>query len=470
MAPADVSDRWRPLPGGDRMTAIPGVRYARNDDLFLAYQVVGTGPRDLVYLQFETPTIVGHWLFPENARYLERLASFSRLILTDRRGMGCSTSLPPGESPTLEDLVEDLLAIMEDAYARGPVLMGGFESAFVAMMAAATHPDRFDGLILFGPAPSWGRSDDLPWERPDDVLQHELNVMRRATDLHAWAEQYARDLIPSRAGDPQMVSILQALSALSGTPETWYWDQRMFSEVDLLDLLPTIRIPTLVLSRPDVGYTGWSDPRSAQVVAERIPGARYVELPGRDSPPWYGESEPVLAEIREFVTGSRDTPPAERRLATILFTDIVGSTERSAELGGSAWKRVLEDHLTATRRSFARHGGREISTAGDGFLATFDGPAAAARCAVEIAKEAHGTGLPIRAGVHTGEVETIDGEIGGIGIAIGARVASLAGASEVLVTSTVKDLSAGSGLSFEDRGEHDLKGVPDRWHLYRVVG
>ncbi len=359
------------------MTAIPGVRYVRRDDLLLAYQVVGSGSRDLVYLQFETPTIVGHWLLPENARYLESLASFSRLILTDRRGMGCSDPLPPGESPTLEDLVEDLLAIMEDAYVKRPVLMGGFESAFIAMMAAATHPDRFDGLILFGPAASWRRSEELPWERPEDELQHELGVIRKATDLHAWSEQYARDLIPSRAGDPQMVSILQALSALSGTPEAWYRDQRMFNGVDLFDLLPTIRIPTLVLSRPDSGYSGWSDHRSAVVVAERIPGAKHVELPGHDAPPWYGESESVLAEIREFVTGSRDTLPAERRLATVLFTDIVGSTERSAELGGSAWKRALEDHLTACRRSFARHGGREISTAGDGFLATFDGPAAA---------------------------------------------------------------------------------------------
>jgi len=266
-----------------------------------------------------------------------------------------------------------------------------------------------------------------------------------------------------------MVSTLQALSALSGTPEAWYWDQRMFNEVDLLDLLPAIQVPTLVLTRPDTGSTGWSGSRSAGVVAERIPDAKLVELPGPDGPPWYGESEPVLAEIREFVTGSREAPPAERRLVTVLFTDIVGSTERSAEIGGNAWKRALEDHLTATRRSFARYGGHEVSTAGDGFLATFDGPAAAVRCAVEIAGEAEATGLPIRAGVHTGEVETIDGEIGGIGVAIGARVAAMAGASEVLVTSTVRDLTAGSGLTFEDTGEHELKGVPDRWRLYRVV-
>ena len=449
------------------MTVIPGVRYARNDDFLLAYQVVGEGQRDLVCLQYETPTVVGHWLIPENARFLERLSSFSRLILTDRRGMGCSDRLPPGVSPTLEDLVEDLLAVMEDAYVKAPVLLAGFETAFVAMLAAATHPDRFDGLILYAPAPSWRRSAELPWERSEDGLQHELGVIRKATDLHAWASRYARDMIPSRAGDAQVVSSLEALSALSGTPEAWYWDQVMWNGVDVLDLLPSIQIPTLVLLRADA--SGYADPRSTRIVADRIPGATLVELPGVDALPWFGESEPVLTEIRAFVTGSRDTPPTARRLATVLFTDIVGSTQRSAELGDVAWKRVLEDHRETARQAFARHGGREISTAGDGFLATFDGPAAAARCALEMAHEAEAADLPIRAGVHTGEVELIDGEIGGIGVTICARIAALGGASEVLVTSTVRDLTAGSGLVLEDAGEHELKGVPDRWHLYRVV-
>jgi class 3 adenylate cyclase len=298
-------------------------------------------------------------------------------------------------------------------------------------------------------------------------LQHELGVVRKATDLHAWAERYVREMSPSRAGDAQVVSTHEALSALAGTPEAWYWDQLMFSGVDLRDLLPSIHVPTLVLSRPDAA--GWSEPRSARVVAERIPNARLVELPGDDALPWIGESEPVLAEIREFVTGSRETPPADRRLATVLFTDVVGSTEKMASVGDRAWHELLAAHHERIRAELSVHRGREIDTAGDGFFATFEGPAHAVACAQSIIESVQALGMEVRVGIHTGEIDLTGASPGGIAVHIGARIAAIAGPSEALVSQTVKDLVTGSGLMFEDAGEHELKGVPDRWRLYRVV-
>ncbi|HSL97211.1 MAG TPA: adenylate/guanylate cyclase domain-containing protein [Candidatus Deferrimicrobiaceae bacterium] len=448
------------------MDFIPPVRYAKNGDLMLAYQVLGSGATDLVYVLFETPTVVGSWLVPEPARFLRRLASFSRLVVTDRRGMGCSDRLPPGTSPSLDELVDDLLTVMEDASASRPVLVAGLESAFVAMAAAARHPDRFAGLVLFGPAPSWHRTAAVPWERSDDGWAHDLGVIRKAVDLRTWAHGFVRSSIPSRALDASFVSKMEALSALSGTPEAWYWDQRLFAAVDLTEVLPEITVRTLVLVKP---RAGWPDARSSRLVADLIPGATIEELPGNDTLPWMDEADAAVAAIQEFVTGSREGIVPERHIATVVFTDLVSSTQRSAELGDAGWKRALEAYRTAVRSGIARHGGREISTSGDGFLITFGGPASAARCAAELVAATRRLGLEMRAGVHTGEVESIDGEIGGIGVTIGARVGALAGASEVLVTSTVRDLTVGADLRFEDAGDHQLKGVPGRWRLYRLA-
>ena len=449
------------------MTLIPSVQYAKNGDFTLAYQVVGTGPKDLIYLPLETPNVVGNWFVPEHARFMERLASFSRLVITDRRGMGCSDRLPPGRAPTLEELVDDLLVVMETAYASPATVLAGDETAFIAMLAAATHPDLFDGLILWGATPSWRRSDELPWEASDDAIEASLGTIRRVTNLRAWAEAHTRDVLPSWAADPEKIALIEGLSALAGSAEAWYQDQRMFFGIDLSDLLPSIHVPTLLLAREGASLFHIE---SSRLLAERLPDARLVELEGRDSFPWVGDADAVLDEIEEFMTGTRRAPDTSRALATVLFTDIVDSTRRAAELGDARWHDLVEEHHVRVRQELAEHGGVEVDVAGDGFLATFDGPARAVRCACSIGERLRDVGLEVRVGVHTGEVERVGKEIRGIAVHIGARVGSLAAANEVLATSTVKDLTAGSGLTFEDAGEHELKGVPDRWHLYRVVG
>ena len=449
------------------MSPIPSTRYTKNGDVTLAYQVTGAGRKDLIYLLFEWPTVVGNWFVPEHARFLERLASFSRLIITDRRGMGCSDRLPPGTSPTLEDLVDDLIVVGEDALAWPATLFAGSETGFVALLAAALHPDRISGLVLWDASPSWQRSEDLPWAHSPDQIVSNLGSIRRVTDLRGWAELWARDLAPSWANDPDRIAIADAMSALAGSAEAWYWDMSLFNGIDLRQILPTIHTQTLLLTRPEAGGV---DVANTRFLAERLPNARLVELGGEDSFPWIGDQDAVLGEIQEFLTGERVAPVADRTLATVLFTDIVGSTDTAAEIGDRAWRDLVQRHHDIVRRILLTHRGREIDTAGDGFFATFDGPARAVECAREIVDAVRSLGLHVRTGVHTGEVETIDMKVGGIAVNIGARIGGLAGPSEVLVSQTVKDLVAGSGLVFEDAGEHELKGVPDRWHLYRVVG
>jgi len=447
---------------------IPSVRYVKNGDLTLAYQVTGSGREDLVYLLFEWPTVVGNWFVPEHARFMDRLASFSRLLITDRRGMGCSDRLPLGTSPTLEGLVDDLLVVMESANVARTTLLAGSETAFVALLAAATHPDRFKGLILWQPSPSWMRSDDLPWESSEDQIAAALGGIRRVTSLRAWAEVWARDIAPSWAGDPDRIAVGEALSALAGSAEAWYQDQRMFYDIDLRPVLPSIRVPTLVLGRPDA--RGNTEIDSARFLAGHLPDARLVEFPGDDSLPWIGETEAILDEIQGFMTGDRTAPSPDRVMTTVLFTDIVESTNRAADLGDAEWRKLVERHHGAVRGLLGRYRGREVDTAGDGFFATFDGPARAIRCAAAIREAVRPLGIEVRAGLHTGEVETVNDKVGGIAVSVGARVAAQAAPNEVLVSHTVKALVAGSGLVFEDAGEHELKGVPDRWRLYRVVG
>jgi class 3 adenylate cyclase len=446
---------------------IPSVQYTKRGDFTLAYQVLGSGPRDLVYLPAETPNVVGNWFVPEHARFMERLASFSRLVITDRRGLGCSDRMPPGQAPALEEHVDDLLEIMQAAGAAQVTVLASAETAMIAMLAAAAHPDRFEALILWGATPSWIRSDDLPGESARDAIEARLGAIRRVVNLRAWAERHTRINLPSWAGNPEKVALVEALSALAGSAEAWYQDQLVFAGIDLRDLVPSIHVPTLLLGRPDSRQDAID---SARFLAQRLPEARLVELNGADGQMWVGDSDAVLGEIEAFLGG---TPPAvdpARALATVLFTDIVDSTVHAARMGDAAWGELLSRHHAIVREEIARFGGTEISTAGDGFLIVFDGPARAVNCARAIGRGVAELGLAIRAGVHTGEIERAGSDVNGIAVHVGARVAGLAGPSEVLVTSTVKDLTAGSGLVFEDVGERDLKGVPERWHLYRAVG
>jgi len=375
--------------------------------------------------------------------------------------------MPPGQAPTLEEHVDDLLEVMQVAYASPAVVFAGAETAFIAMLAAASHPDRFSGLVLWSPTASWRRSADLPWEDSEDTIQANLGAIRRVTNLRTWAERFTRSNLPSWAGDPSKVALMEAMSALAGSAEAWYQDMQVFYGVDLRDLLPSIQVPTLVLARP---HSRQEQIESARFVAERLPMAELVELEGADGLPFIGDADAVLAEIERFVVGARPAVDPKRALATVLFTDIVDSTKRAAALGDTAWGTVLERHNAIVREEIGRYGGHEIVTTGDGFFATFDGPARAVSAARSMVGRLAELSIAIRAGVHTGEIELAGADRHGIAVHVGARVAALAGPSEVLVTRTVKDLTAGSGLGFEDAGEHDLKGVPERWQLYRLVG
>lgn len=447
------------------MSIIPSVHYTKNGDFTLAYQVTGSGPKDLIYLPADAGNVVGNWFAPEHARFMEQLASFSRLVITDRRGLGCSDRLPPGVAPTLEELVDDLLVVMEQSMASPATILAGDESAFTAMMAAATHPDRFEGLILWGASPSWRWSEDLPWESKDDAIEATLGQIRRVTDLRAWAEVTTRDYFPSWHGDPEKVALVEAFSALSGSAEAWYQDQRMFYDLDLRDLIGSIQTPTLLLGRDSPRL----NVESSRYLLEHLSDARLIWLEGRDAYPWIGDADAVVAEIQEFLTGTRRPAESSRALATVLFTDIVGSTERAAELGDRAFSDLLDRHHERIRAELAQFGGTEVDTAGDGFLATFDGPARGVRCAAAMVEAVRELGIEIRAGLHTGEIERTGTQVRGIAVHIGARIAAAADPSEILVSSTVRDLTGGSDIAFEDAGEHDLKGVPDRWRLYRVV-
>jgi class 3 adenylate cyclase/pimeloyl-ACP methyl ester carboxylesterase len=445
----------------------PDIKFTWNDGFAIAHQVIGEGRQDLIYLPGLASNVDLHWDIPIYARFLERLASFSRLIVIDRRGVGCSDRFPPGQAPTLEEITDDVLAVMEATSSEHATVFAVQDTAFAALLLAASHPQHVTRLVLFGASPSWLQSADLPDEWSPGQWESNIRSYGRVSSGTDAAAGYIRNAAPSLVGDEAGTRALMSLLFNTNGPGAGAGEARQFSRIDLRHVLPSITAPTLVLRRAGDEVIPAS---SSRFLAEHIEGAEYLEVPGRDALPWIGDQEPILDAIEHFLGVERSSPVPNRRLATVLFTDLVESAARATSLGDAEWSRVLTLHHQAIRRELAEHGGTEVDTAGDGFFATFSGPAQAVRCALAIADAVAGLGVEARIGVHTGEVETIAGKPGGAAVHLGARIAAAAGPSQVFASQTVKDLVAGSGLTFEDTGEQELKGLPGAWRLYRVVG
>jgi class 3 adenylate cyclase len=436
------------------------VRFARSGNVDIAYRVVGDGPVDLVYAQGAYTHLEIYWELPQFRRYCERLAEFTRLILFDKRGMGMSDRVPG--ATTLEERMDDIRAVMDAVGTERAAVMGESEGGPLAILFAAAHPERTVALVLQGGEVRERKDEDWPWgESTDAELEASL-----ATLPERWGKGLGIDVIaPSVAGQEWARAWRGRVQVHAGTPASAEAFMRMAFDIDVRHVVPAINVPTLIVH---AARDGVCHVENARFLARTIQGAKYVELDTDDHVPWFDPGD-TIAEIREFLTGRREAATPDRMLATVLFTDLVGSTERAAELGDRRWRDLLEQHHAAVRRELARFDGREVDTAGDGFFATFDGPARAIRCAQSIVEAVRMLGLRVRAGLHTGEVELADGKVAGIAVNIGARVAGQAGAGEVLVSGTVKDLVAGSGLEFDDRGTAELKGIPGEWRLFAVT-
>jgi class 3 adenylate cyclase len=441
----------------------PETRYTKSGDAYIAYQVLGEDGPDLLYLSSGTISIDSIDEEPGFARFHRSLASFSRLIRMDLRGVGLSDPIDPSVPPSLEQWVGDALAVLDAAGSERAALCGADEGAQVAMLTAATHPTRTSALILLNAYARLRRDVDYPSGLPDHVLDRWAGEVLGddPSDVSSDLEAF----VPAVARDPRFRQWWQRAGNRGASPATARALARTRFDVDLRPVLPAIQASTLVVHRKGnraalVGH--------GRYLAEHIAGARYVELPGDEHLPYVGDSDAIVAEIEEFLTGVRHAD-ADRVLATILFCDIVQSTDLVSELGDRRWRDLLDAYYAMLRRQLGRYAGREIKTTGDGILATFDGPARAIRCAQAIRDGARQLGIDVRIGLHTGEVETIGDDIGGLAVHIGERVCVSAGPGEVLASRTVVDLVAGSGIRFADRGQHELKGVPDRWQLYAVT-
>jgi len=446
----------------------PETRYARSGDVSIAYQVVGEGPFDLVYVPGSISHIEMIWEDGAHADVFRSLAAFSRLILFDKRGTGLSDRV--GDLPDLETRMDDVRAVMDAAGSRRAALMGASEGAPMTLLFAATYPERTAALVIWGGIVSGSWSPRTPWERTREETEAAIDRSHALWGTPELGKQMLERFAPSAAEDQELQRLLTRYLRSAASPGALAALMRMNLGIDVQDVLPSISVPTLIFHR-----TGdrAANVRNGRLMAEAIPHARYVELPGDDHL-FTVDPEPMLSEVEVFLSelwrqGSWEEPEHDRVLATVLFTDIVGATARAVELGDRAWRELLEKHHQAIRTQLARFRGREVDTAGDGFFATFDGPARAIRCACAIQKRMGEIGLEVRVGVHTGECELMDTKVGGVAVHIGARVAAQARPGEVLVSRTVKDLVAGSGIEFDDRGDHALKGVPGEWRLFAVM-
>jgi class 3 adenylate cyclase len=437
----------------------PDTRYAKSGEVNIAYQVVGDGPVDLVYVPGWVSHVELAWELPDLAAGFERLASFSRVILFDKRGTGMSDPVPADELPTLEQRMDDVRAVMDAVGSERAAIFGASEGGNMSMLFAATCPKRSAGLATFGCNAKRVWSPDYPWApTPEERQKGFEHVEQQWVNGLDW-----EDMAPSL--DPSALAEISRYYRRAASPGAALALMKMNTYVDVRPVLPAISAPTVVMHRTDDRDVHVEEGR---YIASQIPGARFVEFHGADHSWWTEDRDAILDEVEELVTGIRPAPQPNRVLATVLFTDIVKSTERARELGDQGWARLLGRHHAAVRRELERFRGKELDTAGDGFLASFDGPARAIRCAVAVRDAVEELGLELRAGLHTGECELLGDKVAGIAVHTGARVSALAGPGEVLVSETVRDLVSGSGIEFEDHGEHELKGVGAR-RIYAVA-
>jgi len=442
----------------------PETRYTAVGDSQIAYQVIGEGPRDLVLMMSFLNHIDVRWEEPSLSRFIRRLTSFSRVILFDRRGIGASDPLPGGRTASWEDWLDDIVAVMDAAGSKRATILAFGDATPLALLFAATHQERVESLALWGAFASALRTDEHPWGQSQEQADAFVELVRQH-----WAREddvVLRVFAPSKVGDEPFSHWHAKLRRAGLTPRRAAEVLDLISRIDVTPALPLISVPTCVMTPDTFSIV---PPQEGEFVASRIPGAKHVPMPGVDMLVYASGADRVLDLVEEFVTGERAGARADRVLATVLFTDIVGSTEQAVQKGDRRWREVLDTHDDVARQVVERHDGRLVKTTGDGVLATFDGPARAVRAAAAMRDALRRAGVEIRAGLHAGEVERRGDDVGGIAVHIAARVMAQAGPGEVLCSATVKGLVAGSGLEFEDRGEHTLKGVPDRWPLYALV-
>ena len=442
---------------------MPDVRFAQSGDVSVAYAVNGDGPVDIVYVQGAISHLEVWWDLPPFRAWCERIGEFARLIRFDKRGMGMSDRVPG--ATTLETRMDDIRAVMDAAGSEEAVLIGQSEGGPLSMLFAAAYPKRTQALVLAGAEVRERRDEEWPW---GEGSEEEFEAYIAGVDERWGKPRPMGSFVPSIGDASWFSEWFGRLQRNSATPGAWKAFARMAFGIDVRHVVPHIKVPTLIYHT--VGDQVCSV-ENGRYLARHIPGSQYVESPGADHFVWAAEADPFIAGLREFITGERHAQPTtvDRVLATVLFTDIVGSTTRATELGDRRWRELMAEHHTVVRAAVEQYGGHEVDMAGDGVLATFDGPARAIRCAQAIQRQMAPLGLGVRAGVHTGEVERLGDGVAGLAVHVGARVAAAAGPDEVLVSAIVPQLTAGSGIAFEDRGPYQLKGLPDEQHLYSVV-